>query len=71
MWGFNPQKGLNSISDFKISQVLSKCDILLLQETWLTKQETKLLPGAIPGFVGTGEGTVDASEGLGGHTTEG
>ena len=62
--GFNPQKGLHSVKNMKINQIQAKCDILLLQETWLTKQETKLLPGSIPGFIGTGVATVDASDGL-------
>ena len=48
----------------KIKQTSKLADILLLQETWLTKQETKLLGGAIPGFVGIGQGSKDAGDGL-------
>ena len=62
--GFNPKKGIDYISNLKIKQTSKLADILLLQETWLTKQETKLLGGAIPGFVGIGQGSKDAGDGL-------
>ena len=62
--GFNPKKGINSIVNIKVKQASEISDILFLQETWLTKQETKFLGGSIPGFVSLGEGTRDAADGV-------
>ena len=60
---FNQRRGLDSVSNNKVNIIQNSCDILLLQETWLAKQETKFLASAIPDFVGIGEGTTDASLG--------
>ena len=61
--GFNPRRGLDSVMNSKVNEIQKTCDILLLQETWLTKQETRLLATAIPEFVGIGESTTDAASG--------
>ena len=70
--GYNPRRGLGSVTNSKVNKLQNVSDIMLLQETWLTKQETKLLASSIPGFIGMGEGTFDAGSGpITGHVPGG
>jgi exonuclease III len=41
-----------------------ECDVLCLQETWLTKQDLGGLSDLHPGYVGVGEATTDLNSGL-------
>ena len=48
----------------EINELLDLCDILFLQETWLSKQELPILSGIHDDFYGRGVSSFDDSSGL-------